>query len=75
MDLNSWARCEGYVVCEQALEQNGRQVLFECGHGKYSYLRDRELSQVEHKYPPTTIPTPPCHTIQLVDFLANEEIA
>ena len=74
MDLNSWARCEGYAECEQALELNGCQVLFECGHGKYWYLGDRVLPQVEHKYPPTTIPTPPCHTIQLADFLADEKI-
>ena len=48
--------------------------MFECGHGKYWYLGDRVLPQVEHKYPPTTIPTPPCHTIRLADFLADEEI-
>ena len=33
------------------------------------------LPQVEHEYPPTTIPTPPCHTVWLADFLANEKIA
>ena len=33
------------------------------------------LPQVEFVYPPTTIPTPPCHTIRLADFLADEEIA
>ena len=54
---------------------NGRQVLFEYGHGKYWYLGDRVLPQVEHVYPLTTIPAPPCHIVQLVDFLANEEIA
>ena len=40
MNLNPWAGCEGYVECERALELNGRQVLFECGHGKYWYLGD-----------------------------------
>ena len=30
--------------------------------------------QVEHVYPPTIIPTPPCYTIRLADLLANEEI-
>ena len=54
---------------------NGRQVLFECGHGKYWYLGDRVLPQIEHVYPPTTIPTPPCHTIWLANFLADKEIA
>ena len=33
------------------------------------------LPQVEHVYPPTTIPTPPCRTVRLADFLADEEIA
>jgi len=33
------------------------------------------LPQVEHEYPPTTIPTPPCHIVRLADFLANEKIA
>ena len=33
------------------------------------------LPQVEHVYPPTSIPTPPCHTIWLANLLANEEIA
>ena len=33
------------------------------------------VAQVEHEYPPTTIPTPPCHTVRLADFLADEEIA
>ena len=42
---------------------------------KYWYLGDWVLLQVEHKYSPTTIPTPPCHTIRLVDFLSDEEIA
>ena len=75
MDLNPWARCERHVECERALELNGRQVLFDCGHGRYWYLGDWVLPQVEHEYPSTTIPTPPCHTIQLADFLADEEIA
>ena len=35
MNLNPWARCEGYAKCEWALELNSWQVLFECGHGKY----------------------------------------
>ena len=58
MNLNSWAGCEGYVECERALELNGHQVLIECGHGKYWYLGDRALPQVEHVYPLATIPTP-----------------
>ena len=33
------------------------------------------LPKIEHVYPPTTIPTPPYHTVWLVDFLAYEEIA
>ena len=75
MDLNPWDGCEGYAKCERALELNGRQVLFECGHRRYWYLGDQVLSQVEHKYPPTTIPNPPCHTVRLADLLADEEIA
>ena len=75
MKLNPWARCEGYAKCEQALELNGHQVLFECGHGKYWYLSDRVLPQVEHVYLSTTIPIPPCLTIWLAELLANEEIA
>ena len=74
MNLNPWARCEGYAECERALELNDRQVLFECGHGKYWYLGDQVLPQVEHVYLPITIPTPPCHTIWLADFLADEKI-
>ena len=62
-------------MCERALELNGRQVLFEYGHGKYWYLGDWVLLQVEHEYPPTTLPTPSCHTVWLADFLADEEIA
>ena len=49
--------------------------MIECGHGKYWYLGDRVFPQVEHVYPPTTIPTPPCHIVQLADFLVDEEIA
>ena len=75
IDLNPWARCEGYVECERALKLNGCQVLFECGHERYWYLSDWVLPQVEHKYPPTTIPTPLCHTVRLADFLADKEIA
>ena len=75
MTLNPWARCEAYAKCERALELNGRQILFKCGHGKYWYLGDRVLPQVKHVYPPTIIPTPPCHTVKLADFLADEEIA
>ena len=74
MNLNPWAGCEGYAKCEQALELNGRQVLFEYGHGKYWYLGDRVLPQLEHVYPPTTIPTPPCFNVRLADFLADKEI-
>ena len=33
------------------------------------------LPQVEHVYPPTTIPIPPCHIVRLADFLVDEEIA
>lgn len=67
MDLNPWAGCERYVEYERALELNGHQMLFKCGHGRYWYLGDRVLPQVEHEYPPTTIPTPPCHTVRLAD--------
>ena len=74
MSLNPWVGCEGYVECEQASEMNGLQVLFECRHGRYWYLGDRVLPHVQHKYPPTTIPIPPCPSIRLVDFLADEEI-
>ena len=33
------------------------------------------LPQVQHEYPPTTIPIPPCPSIRLADFLTDEEIA
>ena len=75
MKLNPWAGCDGYVECEQALELNSCQVLFECGHGKYWYLGDRVLPQVEHVYPLATISAHPCHTILLADLLADKEIA
>ena len=74
MSLNPWAGCEGYAECEWALELNGHQVLFECGHRRYWYLGDRVWPQVQHEYPPTTIPIPHCPSIQLADFLADEEI-
>ena len=45
------------------------------GMEKYWYLGDQVLPQVQHEYPSTTIPTPHCHTIRLLDFLADEEIA
>ena len=35
MSLDPWCGCEEYAECEWALELNGRQVLFECGHGRY----------------------------------------
>ena len=75
MSLNPWAGCEGYAECKRALELNGCQVLFECGHGRYWYLSDLVLPQVQHEYPPTIIPIPHYPSIRLVDFLANEEIA
>ena len=49
--------------------------MFKCGHGRYRYVGDQVLPQVQHEYPPTIIPIPPYPSIQLVDFLANEEIA
>ena len=54
---------------------NSCQVLFECGHGKYWYLGDLVLPEVEHVYPPATIPAHPCHTIWLANFLVDKEIA
>ena len=75
MSLDPWARCEGYAECQQALVLNGHQVLFECGHGRYWYLGDQVLPQVEHKYHTTTVPTPPFPTVWLSDFLTNEDIA
>ena len=49
--------------------------VFECCHGRYWYLGDKVLAQVQHVYPPKTIPALPCPSIWLADFLANEEIA
>ena len=49
--------------------------MFECGHGKYWYLGDWVLPQVEHVYPPATIPSHPCRTVRLANFLVDEEIA
>ena len=48
--------------------------MFEYGHGNW-YLSDRVLPQVEHEYPPTTVPTPPYLTVWLADFLTDDEIA
>ncbi|KAL4649462.1 hypothetical protein ACB092_01G015100 [Castanea dentata] len=75
MNLNPWAGCEGYAKYERALELNGHQVLFEYGHGKYWYLGDWMLLEVEQVYPPTTILVLPCSSIRLADFLTDEEIA
>ena len=75
MSLDPWLGCEEYVECEWALELNGCQVLFECGHGRYWYLGNRVLAQVQLECPPTTILLPPCPSIRLADLLANEEIA
>ncbi|KAL4598829.1 hypothetical protein ACB092_11G085000 [Castanea dentata] len=75
MSLDPWARCEVYVECECALDLNGYQTLFECGHGRYWYLGNRVLPQVHHVYPPTTIQVPPCPSIWLVDLLTDKEIA
>ena len=43
MSLNPWVGYEEYVECEWALELNSRQVLFECGHGRYWYLGNQVL--------------------------------
>ena len=75
MSLNPWVGCEEYDECEWALELNSRYVLFECRHGKYWYLGDRVLPQVQHIYPPTTILVPLYPSIRLTDLLTNEEIA
>ena len=74
MCLNPWVGCEEYVECEQALELNSHQVLFDCRHGRYWYLGDHVLHQVQHVYPLTTILIPPCPSIQLANLLTNEEI-
>ena len=75
MSLNPWVGCEEYAECEWALELNSHQVLFECGDGRCWYLGNQVLPQVQHVYPPTTIPFPPCPSIQLADLLTNEVIA
>ncbi|KAL0001464.1 hypothetical protein SO802_015245 [Lithocarpus litseifolius] len=75
MKLDPWARCEGYAECEQALELNGCQALFECGHGRYWYIGDRVLPQVRHVHPPKTIPVPFCPSVRFADFLTDVEIA
>ena len=75
MSLDPWSGCEEYAECERALELNSRQVLFEYGHGRYWYLSDRVLPQVQHVYPPTTILVPPCPSISLAYLLTSEEIA
>ena len=75
MSSDPWAGCEGSAECEQALELNGRQVLFECRHGRYWYLGDRVLPKVQHVYLPTTIPIPPYPSVWLADLLIDEEIA
>ena len=62
------------MECERALELNSHQVLFDCGHGRYWYLGDRVLHQVQHVYPLTTILIPPCPSIQLANLLTNEDI-
>ena len=73
--MNPWLGCEEHAECAWAQELNDHQVLFECGHGRYWYLGDRALAQVQHVYPPTTVLVPPCPSIRLADFLANEEIS
>ena len=40
MSLNPWLGYKEHVECAWAQELNGRQVLFECGHGRYWYLGD-----------------------------------
>ena len=46
MSLNPWVECKEYAEFEWALELNGRQVLFECGHGRYYYLGDWVLKLI-----------------------------
>ena len=75
MSLNPWLGCEEHVEYAWAQELNGCQLLFECGHGRYWYLGDWVLAQVQHVYPPEMIPTPPCPSIWLADLLANEAVA
>ena len=71
MSLDPWRGCVEYAEWEWALELNGRQVLFKCGHERYWYLNDWVLPQVQHVYLPTTIPVPPCLSIRLANLLAN----
>ena len=75
MSLDPWLGCEEYVECELALGLNSHQVLFKCGHGRYWYLSDRVLPQIQHVYPLIAISVPPCPSIRLADLLANKEIA
>ena len=75
ISLNPWLGCEEHVECAWAQELNGRQVLFKCGHGRYWYLRDWVLAQVQHVYPLQMILAHPCPFIWLANLLANEEIA
>ena len=75
MSLDPWFECEEHAECEWAQELNGHQVLFECGHGRYWYLGDRMLAQVQHMYPPAIVLVHPFPFIRMVDLLANEEIA
>ena len=75
MSLNPWLGCEEHVECAWAQELNGHQLYFKSGHGRYWYLGDWVLTQVQHVYPPEMIPTPPCPSIRLADLLANEEVA
>lgn len=44
-------------------------------HGRYWYLGDWVLPQVQHVYPFTTISIPYCLFVRLVDLLTDEEIA
>ena len=41
------------------LTLNRRKILFECPLGRYWYLGDRVLAQVDHKYPPLLPQDPP----------------
>ena len=75
MSLDPWFECEEHAECEWAQELNGHQVLFECGHGRYWYLGDRMLAQVQHMYPPAIVLVHPFPFIRMVDLLDNEEIA
>ncbi|XP_030963213.1 uncharacterized protein LOC115984347 isoform X2 [Quercus lobata] len=71
MSLDPWLGCEERAEYEWAQELNGRQVLFECSHGRYWYLDDQVLTQVQHVYPLETIPVYPCPSIRLADLLAR----